>query len=401
MVHANSMGSKYRIQFKSSMSNIADRQSPPARRGPFYGWYIAISGGLLFLFAGVALIYGFSVILPDIVADTGWGAAAAGGVYGVLAAVTGLLSPVFGLLIDRFGPRSITVACSSLAGLGLCLFSQAESLLTYYLSFTLAGFGFSVYYFSPNATLAHWFDKRRTLAMGVVVSGSALAGVFMPALGEAVAAYGWRNVVLGFGIATYVVCVPLSLTFRKDPEDYGYAVDGQPRLGNRGIRQVDPGTFKFSVMKLVKLPTFWLFAGLYFAANFGFASLLPHAVLSFAQGGIAYETSALAFSYYAIACVFAGIVGGILGDTFDKRWIIAFGNFALAIGLLGSGFATEGWHLTTFVLLVGPGYSILLSVLPSLLAEVFGARLFPPGVRLCVFPWLGSRYWRPCYGRLD
>ena len=359
----------------------------PTRRGLFFGWYIACAGGLLFLFAGIALIYGFSVILPDIIADTGWGAAEAGGVYGLLAAMTGLLAPVFGLLINRFGPRLLTVVCSALAGLGLCLLSQVGSLLTYYLSFAVVGFGFSVYYFSPNATLANWFNKRRTLAMGIVVAGSALAGLFMPILGEMVSTYGWRDVVLGLGITTFVLCVPLSLTFREHPKDYGDTIDGEP-ASNTDTSDETIDAANISIAKLIRLPAFWLFAGLYFAANFGFASVLPHAVTSFAQGGIPYETSAVAFTYYAIASVIAGLIGGVLGDAFNKRWVAALGALALAMGLLGSGFATQTWHLGFFVLLIGPGYSIMLSVLPSLLAEVFGARVFPVVFGFVFFPAL-------------
>ena len=220
---------------------MSDVDTTP-RQGFFFGWYLPIAALVLVLCYGLFLVYGFGVFLPEIIKETGWSKAQAAGVYGVLGAEVGLLAPIYGVIVDRFGSRKPMVIGSALSAVGLLLLSQVESLVSYYACFTLAGLGFGVYYFGPMAAIANWFKKNRALCMGIVLSGAGASSLLLPLLQSLVSDYGWRATMLGTGVATFLVCVPLSLLFRFRPEPYGYTVDGLPPSQDSNSDETDQTT---------------------------------------------------------------------------------------------------------------------------------------------------------------
>jgi MFS family permease len=68
--------------------------------------------------------------------------------------------------------------------------------------------------------VSRWFDRRRGSALALISSGSYLAGAMWPPVFErAIAAFGWRQTMLWYGLAEIVVIVPLAaIYFRPPPE---------------------------------------------------------------------------------------------------------------------------------------------------------------------------------------
>ena len=354
----------------------------------FFGWYLPFAGCLLALCYVIFTLIGFSVYLPHILAETGWSRAEASGVFGILGAEVGLLAPLYGFIVNRFGARGPTVIGSILGALGLMLASQAHSLLFFYFSFGLAGLGFAVYYFGPMASIANWFDKKRTFAMSIVLTGASLAGLLVPALSSAVNDYGWRQTVLAGGVITLLLCVPLSLLFRFRPEPYGYTVDGLPASTEQAAtnEQAPQEAPRVSIRGLLRLPAFWLLMLLFVVANLGFSGILPHLLLFFQDVGLPEKIAALSFTFYGVTSLLGRLSGGVLGDRFDKRRVAATAFALLGVGFVGMSFTSEPWHLVFFVLLMAPGFGMASPVIPSLVADTFGAKPFPIIYSLAIVP---------------
>ncbi len=348
----------------------------------FYGWYLPAAALVMTLCYGIFLIYGFGVLLPSIIEETGWSRAEAAGVYGILTAEVGLLGPVYGTIISRFGSRVPMIFGSVLGGVGLMLMSRSNTLIMFYASFAASAAGFGVFYFGPTAAITNWFKKNRGLCIGIVLAGSSLSGAFLPVLQWAVDSFGWRETLMMGGGITILLCVPLSLVFRFRPEPYGYTVDGDTKSvvtsadGAASSKLSLEDSYYTKLANLVKHKSFWFLICYYIVINVSVTAIFPHIVVYFKDVGIAEATTALVFSAYAIVSIISRIGGGAIGDRYNKRYTLAIASFILALGMFGTGFISSTWHVIFFVLLIGPAFSVTLSVVPTLVADVFGARAF-------------------------
>src|SRR3954470_24633105 len=71
----------------------------------FYGWYVlGITMLSAFLAAGTSQLF-MSIMLKPMTDDFGWSRSATTGAITVGTILGGLVSPVFGRLADRYGPR--------------------------------------------------------------------------------------------------------------------------------------------------------------------------------------------------------------------------------------------------------------------------------------------------------
>ena len=154
--------------------------------------------------------------------EFGWSRAQLGGVMSLNMIIYSLLSPIVGILLDRFGTRSILALGAALLGLGLWSIGSLSSINELYLSFGgITGLGLACAYFVPNFSLARkWFHTRAGLATGIVALGSGLGlAVTAPAVNYFVETLGWRTSVRIVAMATWVLVLPLVLLLvRNDPE---------------------------------------------------------------------------------------------------------------------------------------------------------------------------------------
>ena len=85
--------------------------------------------------------------------------------------------------------------------------------------------------FAPVASdISHWFTARRGLAVGIVISGTYVAGaVWPPVLQHFIDTYGWRATFHGLGNLTLFTMLPLCIVlYRPAIVDHG---DGLARRG--------------------------------------------------------------------------------------------------------------------------------------------------------------------------
>ena len=98
----------------------------------FYGWIIVavafVSTGI-----GVNARTAFSLLLPPILGEFGWGRGVIAGAFSFGFIVSALLSPTLGWLMDRHGPRAVMGLGVAMMASGLMLASQivGQGLLVY------------------------------------------------------------------------------------------------------------------------------------------------------------------------------------------------------------------------------------------------------------------------------
>uniref|UniRef100_A0A8D0HGA4 Major facilitator superfamily (MFS) profile domain-containing protein n=1 Tax=Sphenodon punctatus TaxID=8508 RepID=A0A8D0HGA4_SPHPU len=106
--------------------------------------------------------------------------------------------PISSALSAHYGTRPVVMVGGFLSGLGLLLASFATCLTHLHFCIgLLAGLGWALVFTPSLATVSRYFEKRRTLATGLAVSGAGVSSLaFSPLFQLLVDSYGWRGALL-------------------------------------------------------------------------------------------------------------------------------------------------------------------------------------------------------------
>ena len=110
----------------------------------FYGWYIVAAAGGIQMLAGLLWVQSYGAYVVLLQEDFGWSKALVAGAFALTSIESGVLGPLQGWLVDKFGPRAILRIGILIFGIGFILFSQIDNLITFYLTFALIAVGSSL-----------------------------------------------------------------------------------------------------------------------------------------------------------------------------------------------------------------------------------------------------------------
>ncbi|MDH4146480.1 MAG: MFS transporter, partial [Acidimicrobiia bacterium] len=148
-----------------------------ARGRLFHGWKIVGAGLVVQAMQSTFLqqAYGtYSVVLK---AEFGWSNTLFSVGYSLNRLESGLLGPLHGWALDRFGIRRVMRLGAVLMAIGFLLLSQLNSRLTFLAFFLVTAVGASLCGFLTVVTATvRWFERRRSRALSISQSGFAIGG---------------------------------------------------------------------------------------------------------------------------------------------------------------------------------------------------------------------------------
>ncbi|MDG2002397.1 MAG: MFS transporter [Novosphingobium sp.] len=138
----------------------------------------------------------------------------------VFAAISILLTPLAGMLADKYGGRRVVIPGLVLCGFTFAAFATQTGWLGLWLiiwvAYTLASL--LIRSMIWNRTVSSVFTAGRGLALAVVVAGLSLPLVLAPPLTEwLISNYGWRNAYLTLGLGWTGLALLLVIPFFRDP----------------------------------------------------------------------------------------------------------------------------------------------------------------------------------------
>ncbi len=357
----------------------------------FYGWWIVGASTILNFVAGGTFVYSFTVFFNPIRNTFGWSAAVTSIAFTLQRFESGLLEAVAGFLVDRVGPRKLMLFGWGMVGLGFLFMSQVDSLWSFYGSFLIMATGLSFAVFIVIfATIANWFDKKRSRAMTLVVTGFGASGILVPLVAMAVNQFGWRETLALVGIGLWVICLPLSSLMRHKPSQYGYLPDGESpapvsksedSLSTHPSSEIPQSELEREVRSLapgeaLRTRSFWLLTAVGFFQFIGASAVMVHVVPYLESVGIPNTTAAATVTGITLCSLIGRLGFGFLGDFINKRYLIAIGIALQAVGVLILSFisADRMWVIIPFLLTYAPGFGATMPLRPAIQADYFGLK---------------------------
>jgi len=215
------------------------------------------------------------------------------------------------------------------------------------------------------------------MATGILVSGTAVAGLLVPLATLLIDTYGWRTVMVILGFGAWGILLPLSLLFRHKPEQYGYLPDGDSSNNLPLVEDQPPAQdaeLNIGAKQALKSRTFWHIAIGLTCHIMVMNTLIVHVMPYLSSIGVSRSLSSMVASAIPLASILGRLSFGWLGDRYDKKRITALGFIICTLGLLLFSFlATAGtWVIVLIIVIIGIGYGGPVPMMPALLREHFG-----------------------------
>lgn len=125
------------------------------------------------------------------------------------------LGPVTGMMVNRFGCRVTTIVGGLFCICGLSLSSLAINMAIMYVTYSiLFGLGGSFLFVSCYVVTSQYFEKKRSIATGIIASGSGIGVIAVaPILQKLLNSFGWQKTYLITAGIFALPCV-LGITFK-------------------------------------------------------------------------------------------------------------------------------------------------------------------------------------------
>lgn len=340
-------------------------------RKTYFGWWISLTGAFNTLLTSGPTFQGSSAIFAAVEAEFGWSRALVSGVASFGRVGGALLGPLEGYFADRLGPGRITLIGLIIGGLGFIMFSRVQDPFSYYGAYIILATGFSLGGFTPSVVAVNsWMKHRRATGISIVLAGSSLGGVFVPALAWGITAHGWRTTSLGIGILSIAVAPIFYLILSKKPP-----VE-QPAPRPRRGAVAPPAYADFTAREALRTRSFWLISLSHTFANLSTATISAHVVLHLTDIGLSLSRAATVVPVFALIGFAFQIVGGLVGDRIDKRFAAAVFLVVQALAMAVLAFAASYAIAMLFAVLWGIGFGGRTPMLHAMRGDYFGTRAF-------------------------
>ena len=332
----------------------------------YAGWGVlgAAFVGVMVSFAPI-IPYTFSLFLDPLHAAFGWKRESMGGAFALAAITVALVSPLIGLLLDRFPPRRILLPAILTFAVALASLSRLGShIAQFYLVFFVLGLAANgTAQFAYTRTVLTWFSRRRGFALALLLTGSGVGSILIPPLTEwTIQHHGWRAAWLMLG-GIALLGLPLTAMLMRNRPEKPFVHTDRTASGE-------------TVSAALRTASFWILAFITIFSAFSENGLVTNLAAILTQHGAAASSAAVALSVRGGAGIIGRLLIGLAIDRVSPQRIQTFVLALAAGGTLILAFAGSGPLAFIGAGILGVGLGSEADVMPYLLASYFGRRHF-------------------------
>ena len=354
----------------------------PRLKGPgqvFYGWWLV--GITLFTLTAIItpIFQGLGFFFVALERHFGWSRAVLSVPFSLSRVEGAILGPIEGYLVDRFGSRLIILIGLTILGAGFVGFSMVQGVLGYYITFLVIFAGAGLGGFIPLiAAINNWFHRHRTKAMAIGMIGINLGALLAPFIGRAMDLYGWRTLALWLGIGVWLFAIPIALSVRNRPEDYGQRPDGDS-ISDRLEYLEESGLddeVDFTVREAVRTVAFWGITAAHGFSAIASVTIAVHIVPAMTDIGMSLPQAGTVVLTYGVSGGISQVAAGFLGDRLPKQPLICISVAIQGLGMLVAATIMTFTGAYIFAVLYGIGLGARVPLLTAIRGDFFGRRSF-------------------------
>lgn len=281
-------------------------------------WTIVLAAAFGFCFMSI-MTPATGVFMAPLSTAFGWSKTELSAGITVAALLSMVASPFLGMLVDRAGSRRVAIPGIVLTIFAVAAFALANGSFVQWL-FLWAVWGCASVLIQSNVwsvAVASVFSSGRGLALGITLTGTALAQVLVPPLANwLIVQFGWRMAFVWLAVGWGGVALLLSLFFLYDARDRHRLDTRKPGQGDSPAKL--PG---LTVSQAWRNAQLWKIAISTVLILMITIAISVHQFPILVEAGLSRDHAAWLLSLFGIAAVIGKIVTGLLMDRFHGRWV--------------------------------------------------------------------------------
>lgn len=359
--------------------------SHPQKKKRFYGWNIVGASALMNGLGGSVHWQGFTVLFIPISQSLGLSNAQTAMPFALSRAENGLMGPITGWLLDRYGVRRLMLIGTIFTGVGYILLAQTSTFWAFvFVYLFVVSVGSSTSFMQASTTAINtWFARRRGIAMSINSAAFRLGGAFMvPLLSVAVLRWGWETAALWVGIGMLALIAPLSILFKRSPESIGLGPDGDPLPkqvsgsdAESNSAEITATDDDWTAKDAIRTRAFWVLALGTVLRMSVHGTIFVHFVPILVWKGETQQTAANLIGLVALISVPLILYFGWLSDRLGRQKLLAGCYLSAASSLLLLNVVDGTWPILLAMILF-TGTEIGSGLNWALVGDLFGRRRF-------------------------
>lgn len=363
---------------------MSERNTREAQSRIFYGWIVVLAIWVIVV-VSAGIFMSFGVFLNPLLDAFGWTRGTISLAYSIFMLVGGICTLMIGGLIERYSIRKILLIGGLIHAVGIMLTATTRELWQFYLFYgVLASMGRSTFNISYVTLVNRWFQEKRGIAMGLIMSGQGMGPfLFSPLATSLILAYSWKTAFFVIGVVMACGIMLAAVFIRNHPEDMGLRPLGErPQTQGSSSTRVAPSRAPRTGSlwgEVLRTENFWLLSSTHFFCCICHAIPLVHLAAFANVAGLSALTSAWLLGTMGLMSFAGRLFWGFFADKHGSRFALMLTTFLQAGFMLWLINAADPVVFFLFALFWGFGYAGVTMQYGIIAKDIFPTHLTGPG----------------------